>query len=164
VELEPDLEGLLHISELADHKVDKPQDVVNPAEEVEVKILNVDTEARKIGLSLRRVQWAAEGQAKDAEKPAPGEHTGPYKDTFRIVLPSTVSEEPAPEPESQPQDQAKEAKKPTPVEHSGPYKDTFQIKLPRTASEEPAPEPESQAHDPTPPDPTKETPEQDENG
>ena len=30
VELEPDLEGLLHISELADHKIDKPQDVVKP--------------------------------------------------------------------------------------------------------------------------------------
>jgi len=63
VELEPDLEGLLHISELADHKIDKPQDVVNTGDEVEVKILKVDTEARKIGLSLRRVQWAAEEQA-----------------------------------------------------------------------------------------------------
>jgi small subunit ribosomal protein S1 len=62
VELEPDLEGLLHISELADHKIDKPQDVVNTDDEVEVKILKVDTEARKIGLSLRRVQWAAEEQ------------------------------------------------------------------------------------------------------
>jgi small subunit ribosomal protein S1 len=60
VELEPDLEGLLHISELADHKVDKPQDVVKPGDEVEVKILKVDADARKIGLSLRRVQWAAE--------------------------------------------------------------------------------------------------------
>jgi small subunit ribosomal protein S1 len=60
IELEPDLEGLLHISELADHKVDKPQDVVNMGDELEVKILRVDTDARKIGLSLRRVQWAAE--------------------------------------------------------------------------------------------------------
>jgi len=63
VELEPDLEGLLHISELADHKIDKPQDVVKTGDEVEVKILKVDTESRKIGLSLRRVQWAAEEQA-----------------------------------------------------------------------------------------------------
>jgi len=62
VELEPDLEGLLHISEMADHKVDKPQDMLKPGDEVEVKILKVDTEARKIGLSLRRVQWAAEDQ------------------------------------------------------------------------------------------------------
>lgn len=66
VELEPDLEGLLHISELADHKIDKPQDIVKQDDEVEVKILRVDNEARKIGLSLRRVQWAAEEQASDS--------------------------------------------------------------------------------------------------
>ncbi|MFQ6034472.1 MAG: 30S ribosomal protein S1 [Sedimentisphaerales bacterium] len=65
VELEPDLEGLLHISELADHKIEKPQDVVKPGDEVEVKILKVDPEARKIGLSLRRVQWTAEEQVAE---------------------------------------------------------------------------------------------------
>ena len=68
VELEPDLEGLLHISELADHKIDKPQDVVKVGDEVEIKILKVDSEARKIGLSLRRVRWAAEEQAAGAGK------------------------------------------------------------------------------------------------
>ncbi len=72
VELEPDLEGLLHISELADHKIKKPQEVVNMDDEVEVKILKVDTESRKIGLSLRRAQWAAEEQAAEAvQKSAP---------------------------------------------------------------------------------------------
>ena len=65
VELEPELEGLLHISELADHKIDKPQDIVKVGDEVEVKILKVDTDARKIGLSLRRVKWAAEEQAAE---------------------------------------------------------------------------------------------------
>ena len=68
VQLEPDLEGLLHISELADHKIDKPQDVVKVGDEIEVKILKVDTEARKIGLSLRRVRWAAEEQAAESGK------------------------------------------------------------------------------------------------
>ena len=62
IELEPDLEGLLHISELSDEKIEKPQDVVNIGDELEVKILRVDTDARKIGLSLRRVQWAAESE------------------------------------------------------------------------------------------------------
>jgi len=96
VELEDELEGLLHISELADHKIEKPQDVVEPDQEVEVKILKVDTEARKIGLSLRRVQWAAEDQAQQADggpvkditgEPAPPEHSGPYSDTFKIPMP-----------------------------------------------------------------------------
>jgi small subunit ribosomal protein S1 len=60
VQLEPDLEGLLHISELSDQKIKKPQDVVKVDDELEVKILKVDSDARKIGLSLRRAQWAAE--------------------------------------------------------------------------------------------------------
>jgi len=66
VELEPDLEGLLHVSELADHKVDNPQDVVKSGEDIEVKILRVDIEERKIGLSLKRAQWANESQAEEA--------------------------------------------------------------------------------------------------
>ncbi len=62
MELEPDLEGLLHVSELADHKVENPQDVVKVGEEIEVKILRVDIDERKIGLSLKRAQWAVEGE------------------------------------------------------------------------------------------------------
>ena len=76
VELEPELEGLLHISELADHKIDKPQDVVKPGDDVEVKILKVDPEARKIGLSLRRVQWAAAAPAEEHRGPGGGPEEG----------------------------------------------------------------------------------------
>jgi small subunit ribosomal protein S1 len=69
VELEPDLEGLLHISELADHKVENPQDVVKSGDEVDVKILRVDTADRKIGLSLKRAQWGdASGGATDEDR------------------------------------------------------------------------------------------------
>jgi small subunit ribosomal protein S1 len=68
VELEPDLEGLLHISELADHKIDKPQDVIKVGQELEVKILKVESDVRKIGLSLRRAQWAAEEQGTDSSQ------------------------------------------------------------------------------------------------
>ena len=57
VELEPGLEGLLHISELSDQKIENPQDVVKSGEELDVKILRVDTDERKIGLSLKRAQW-----------------------------------------------------------------------------------------------------------
>ena len=71
VELEDDLEGLLHVSELADHKVDNPQDVVKPGEELDVKILRVDTEDRKIGLSLKRAQWGASDE--DQERAGKGE-------------------------------------------------------------------------------------------
>ncbi len=54
VELEPGLEGLLHISELADHKVDSPEEVVNVGDDIEVKVLRVDRAERKIGLSRKK--------------------------------------------------------------------------------------------------------------
>lgn len=57
VGLEDGLEGLLHISELADHKVDTPEEMVNVGDEIEVKVLRVDTDERKIGLSRKRVDW-----------------------------------------------------------------------------------------------------------
>ncbi len=93
VELETELEGLLHISELADHKIDKPQDIVQAGDEVEVKILKVDTEARKIGLSLRRVQWSAEDQdpeVKPVEEKRPVD-TGAFEDKIKITLGSAPS-------------------------------------------------------------------------
>ncbi len=62
VELEPELEGLLHVSELADHKVENPQDEVQLGQEVDVKILRVDTVERKIGLSKKRAEWASDSE------------------------------------------------------------------------------------------------------
>ncbi|MSQ95560.1 MAG: 30S ribosomal protein S1 [Gemmataceae bacterium] len=55
VELEPGLEGLLHISELTDGKVDKPDAVVKQDQEIEVRVLRVDPAERKIGLSRKKV-------------------------------------------------------------------------------------------------------------
>ncbi len=68
VGLEDGLEGLLHISELADHKVDDPEEVVKVGDDIEVKILRVDTDERKIGLSRRRVEWAEEQEQAAAEE------------------------------------------------------------------------------------------------
>ena len=55
VELQPGLEGLLHISELSDGKVESPEDVVKVGDELEVKVLRVDTKDRKIGLSRKNL-------------------------------------------------------------------------------------------------------------
>ena len=60
VGLENGLEGLLHISELADEKIENPENVVKEGEEIEVKILRVDPEERKIGLSRKQVDWPDE--------------------------------------------------------------------------------------------------------
>ncbi|MBN1341209.1 MAG: 30S ribosomal protein S1 [Phycisphaerae bacterium] len=87
VELEPDLEGLLHVSELADHKVDDPHSVVKISEEIEVKILRVDVNERKIGLSKKRAEWAAageegeEGRGEARARPRRGGLVGPGTDS-----------------------------------------------------------------------------------
>jgi small subunit ribosomal protein S1 len=78
ISLEDDLEGLLHISELANHKVENPEDIVKVGEEIEVKILRVDPEERKIGLSRKRAEWTEEQEAAAAaaaagEQPETGE-------------------------------------------------------------------------------------------
>jgi small subunit ribosomal protein S1 len=65
VELEPGLEGLLHISEISDQKIDKPEEALKVGEDVDVKILRVDGDERKIGLSLKRAQWAMEEQVRE---------------------------------------------------------------------------------------------------
>jgi small subunit ribosomal protein S1 len=70
VGLEDGLEGLLHISELSEHKVENPQEVVNVGDDIEVKVLRVDSEERKIGLSRKRVEWAEEDFAAAAEAEA----------------------------------------------------------------------------------------------
>ncbi len=70
VGLEDGLEGLLHISELADHKVDNPEEMVNVGDEIEVKVLRVDTDERKIGLSRKRVDWDEDREAAAAAEEA----------------------------------------------------------------------------------------------
>ncbi len=60
VQLEDDLEGLLHVSELADHKVEHPESLVSVGQELEVRVLRVDTGERKIGLSRKSEPKEAE--------------------------------------------------------------------------------------------------------
>jgi small subunit ribosomal protein S1 len=59
VELEAGLEGLVHISELASQRVRTASDVVKPGQEVRVRVLELDKERRRIGLSIRRAEEPA---------------------------------------------------------------------------------------------------------
>src|SRR5437868_13730390 len=72
VELEQGLEGLLHISELADHKVESPEEVVKVGDEIEVKVLRVDVGERKVGLSRKQVGQPEEEGAEEGEAGARG--------------------------------------------------------------------------------------------
>ncbi|MHC4943614.1 MAG: 30S ribosomal protein S1 [Planctomycetota bacterium] len=70
VELEEGLEGLLHISELSSRKVNTPEEVVKVGNKVDVRILKIDPEERKIGLSMINVDQSEHGVSEDkkAEK------------------------------------------------------------------------------------------------
>src|SRR5262249_36610251 len=50
------VEGLVHISELANHHVENPREVVQPGDEVRVKVLEIDSERRRLSLSVKRVE------------------------------------------------------------------------------------------------------------
>src|SRR6202012_6162991 len=56
VEILPGVEGLVHISELADHHVEIPSEVVEPGAKLNVKILEIDEDRRRLSLSIKRVE------------------------------------------------------------------------------------------------------------
>lgn len=60
VELIPGVDGLVHISQLANYRVEKPEDVVKIGDKVSVKIISIDMEEKKIGLSIKQASEEAE--------------------------------------------------------------------------------------------------------
>jgi small subunit ribosomal protein S1 len=87
VEVGDDLEGLLHISEMSNNKIEKPEEVVKVGQDLEVKIINVDPHERKIGLSLKAMMDAGEVSAPAAEQ-APTEHAAPAENPS-VAQPAT---------------------------------------------------------------------------
>ena len=76
VEILEGVEGLVHISELAQQHVENPREIVQPDDEVKVKILEIDSERRRLSLSIKRVEdqilprrdlQSIEGEAGDAD-------------------------------------------------------------------------------------------------
>jgi small subunit ribosomal protein S1 len=110
VEILPGVEGLVHISELADHHVENPSEVVEPGSKLNVKILEIDEERRRLSLSIKRVEGqnmamaglgeqiaqaeggqAEGGQAEEAEEQAPPP-TGSMADAFAAAADNSAAE------------------------------------------------------------------------
>ena len=83
VEILPGKEGLLHISELDYKKVEKVEDVVNVGDELDVKLLEIDSKSGKMRLSRRALMPAPEGWVERERKPRPSGERGPRKDGDR---------------------------------------------------------------------------------
>ena len=66
VELDEDIEGLVHVSEISKERIDKPSDVLNIGDVKEMKIVKVDVKDKKIGLSIRQV--IIDRERKELEK------------------------------------------------------------------------------------------------
>ena len=56
VEIEPGIEGLVHVSQLRDERIENPRDVVKPGDEVTVRVIDIESDARKVALSMKAAQ------------------------------------------------------------------------------------------------------------
>lgn len=61
----PGIDGLIHISQIADRRIEKPQDELKIGQEVKVKITNVDYDKKRISLSIRALLEDGEGAATE---------------------------------------------------------------------------------------------------
>jgi len=69
-EVVPGVDGLIHISQIADHRIEKPADVLAEGDKVDVKITDVDMENKKISLSIRALLEAPAAEEAEAEEMA----------------------------------------------------------------------------------------------
>jgi ribosomal protein S1 len=86
VELEPGIEGLIHISELSPTRVRRVVDIVKPAQEVEVRILKVEPEVKRIALSLLPDKKAVPTEAEDESDAEEDEAPAPPRPEPKIPL------------------------------------------------------------------------------
>ena len=56
VEIEPGVEGLVHVSQLRDERIENPRDVVKPGDAVTVRVIDIESDARKVALSMKAAQ------------------------------------------------------------------------------------------------------------
>ena len=81
--IEDGIEGLIHISELADRMIQHPREVVTEGNDVMVKIVRVDPARRRIGLSLKQVDADAEsGSVHESRYSPPDQRSGPSESRF----------------------------------------------------------------------------------
>ncbi len=86
VELEPGIEGLIHISELAPNRVRRVADIVKPDQEVEVRILKIEPETKKIALSIKPLPVTAAASADVEPEDDADDTPAPPKPVRKVPL------------------------------------------------------------------------------
>jgi small subunit ribosomal protein S1 len=152
VQILPGVEGLVHISELAQHHVESPAEVVRPGDELQVKILEVDDSRRRLSLSVKRVEGQElPGYAPEEAAAVPVEGIdapeGEAAPAPEAEAPTAPAAEAAPAEEAAPVEEAVPAEVPeaeapeapvTPAE--GPGEENPPAEEPPAEEEQPAPE------------------------
>jgi small subunit ribosomal protein S1 len=148
------VEGLIHISELAEHHVENPREVVQQGQDVNVKIVEIDPERRRLSLSLRRVEpddpvkaidMGAPGPAAQPEVPDLALSEEVFADTPAEAEPEPEAAE-APEPEAAAEPEPEAAAEPEPEDAAEPEPEPEAAAEPEPeAAAEPEPEPEAAA-------------------
>jgi small subunit ribosomal protein S1 len=116
VQILPGVEGLVHISELAQHHVESPAEVVRPGDEVKVKILEVDDSRRRLSLSVKRV----EGQELPLREPEEGDVSAESEEAPVEGAPEGEVETPEAPPEEAPPEEAPEEEPPDELPEEAP--------------------------------------------
>ncbi len=149
VEILDGVEGLVHISELAPHHVESPREIVHPGDEIRVKILEIDSERRRLSLSAKRVEdqilpvsRPGEPQAEPSEAVDGGAEAAPEAQAAE----TPAAEAPAPEAAA-PAAPAEPAQEPAVPEVGAPVEETDAVPAAEAAVAEPeaASEPEQPA-------------------
>jgi ribosomal protein S1/(E)-4-hydroxy-3-methyl-but-2-enyl pyrophosphate reductase len=74
VEIEPGVEGLVHISRLSDHRVGKPEDVVTVGQEIQVKVLEINKQDQRISLSIKDAMEKTEAPREKVKEKGEKKH------------------------------------------------------------------------------------------
>ncbi len=97
VELGDGIEGLVHISEMASRHVDVPSQVSNVGDPVQVKVMDIDMDRRRISLSMKAAAETLGVEIEVAELEKPETDDEPAGDVEEVVTEEVVTEEPAEE-------------------------------------------------------------------
>jgi small subunit ribosomal protein S1 len=135
VEILDGVEGLVHISELAPHHIENPREIVEQGDKVKVRILEIDSERRRLSLSIKRVEGQnlplrqlepEEGAAADGVAEGAGDLDNVpelelSEDVFTGDVPAPAEGEAEPQPEAEPAEPAEpaEAAEPAPPANGG---------------------------------------------
>ncbi|MDD6214956.1 MAG: bifunctional 4-hydroxy-3-methylbut-2-enyl diphosphate reductase/30S ribosomal protein S1 [Firmicutes bacterium] len=92
-EIMPNVDGLIHISQIADKRIGKPEDVLSIGQEVEAKVIDTDWDANKISLSIRALIEPTEEEEPAADAQYAEEPTAPVEENVPVDIEKFIAEE-----------------------------------------------------------------------